>query len=238
MNKTRIFTQKALQKLGYHVTSVKNTLDYKRAEILTSLGITIVFDVGANLGQFAHIVRTSGYSGNIVSFEPMASIYQQLSESVEDDPNHICKQLALGDSEQTASINVMQQHASSSLLEPNPRIVTQAELARPMAWEEVLVTRLDTIISDVSHSKDRIYLKIDTQGYEDRVLKGATNSFRQIYAIEIELSLAEVYKGQSTLPSIWITLEQLGYSPIWIERGYLDPVTGYMLQCDAIFLKS
>ena len=225
MNRIQTFSQKALLKLGYHVTLAKNTLEYQRAEILTSLGISVVLDVGANLGQYARKIRTNGYSGKIISFEPMAAIYQKLLEVTKDDLNHICKQIALGDCEQTVFMNVLQQHASSSMLELNPSIITQAELLNPVAREKVLVTKLDSVISEIAHPTDKIYLKIDTQGYEDRVIDGAINSFEQINAIELELSLVELYKGQSTLPQIWMTLERLGYYPAWIERGYLNPVT-------------
>ena len=56
----------------------------------------VVIDVGANTGQYAHQLRSSGYGGKIVSFEPVKDAFEFLSENAKHDPNWITIQAALG----------------------------------------------------------------------------------------------------------------------------------------------
>lgn len=232
------FAQSVARKCGVNITLAANTLEHKRAEILKSYEISVVLDVGANLGQFAREVRQTGYRGRIVSFEPVSKTFEALVEIASEDPHHDCMKLALGDEDRTMTIHVSEGHASSSILQSVPSLVAAAPSARQVASEEIAVARLDTIRTRAIQEADRVYLKIDTQGYEDRVIRGASNSLSQVFAIEVEFSLVELYKEQALLPHIWEMLLNLDFHPIWIERCFSDPVTGFMLQCDSIFLRN
>jgi FkbM family methyltransferase len=222
---------------GLNVTRAANTLECKRARILAKYDISIVLDVGANAGQFAQEVRGIGYRGRIVSFEPVTTAYDQLVEVASKDPHHECRQLALGDTDQTAIVHVSEGDASSSILEVEPISISASRSTRHVSDQEVQVARLDTIRDTLLRESDRAYLKLDVQGYEDRVLAGARETLRQVDGIEIELSLVPLYKGQAMLPVVWSRLTQSGFRPVWIERGFSDPVTGFMLQVDAIFVR-
>src|SRR5439155_10810610 len=83
---------------------------------VASLDITLVFDVGANVGQFGKLLRNSGYGGRIVSFEPVNSAYAQLSSAAAHDPNWTTIPAALGTSKGEATINVNRNSDMSSLL--------------------------------------------------------------------------------------------------------------------------
>jgi hypothetical protein len=101
----------------------------------------------------------------------------------------------------------------------------------------VLVRTLDGLNGDVLRPGDVAYLKIDTQGSEPDVIAGASDILSSVVAIEIELSLAPLYKGQELLPSVWNLLCRAGYEPYWIERGYRDPQSGRLAQVDALFVR-
>ena len=104
--------------------------------------------------------------------------------------------------------------------------------------EAVKVVRLDTIRDEILRDDDRVYLKIDTQGYEKEVLLGATNTLLKASAIEVELSLVPLYKNQPLLPELWDLLNGLGFQLVWVERGFVDPGSGFMLQVDGLFTRS
>ena len=88
----------------------------RRAELIAEQGIDAVVDVGANEGLFAKRLRDDGFSGRIVSFEPLSSAFALLASASADDPNWECVQLALGATTGEATLNVARNLASSSFL--------------------------------------------------------------------------------------------------------------------------
>src|SRR4249919_3716648 len=68
----------------------------RRAEILESLKIDLVLDVGAHIGGYGLELRSNGYSGRIVSFEPLSETYKELASVAKRDPAWDCHQVALG----------------------------------------------------------------------------------------------------------------------------------------------
>ncbi len=76
-----------LQRFGVDVVrySAANFAGLMRAQIMERHGITLVLDVGANAGQYAHGLRADGYEGRIVSFEPLSEPFAQLHRSTAAD---------------------------------------------------------------------------------------------------------------------------------------------------------
>src|SRR4051812_5549404 len=68
-----------------------------RQALLELLGVNVVIDVGANIGQTGHAFRERGYSGLIVSFEPVQAVFEELREAATHDAGWICVRAALGD---------------------------------------------------------------------------------------------------------------------------------------------
>src|SRR4051812_21670251 len=85
-------------------------------EFLRSRSINVVLDVGANEGQFAQEIRSRGYDGRIVSFEPVAETFKQLHRNCASDSNWDCRRMALGDSAGAIEINVSKNSAMSSIV--------------------------------------------------------------------------------------------------------------------------
>ncbi len=79
-------------------------------------GITTVLDVGANVGQFAELLRLMGYRGKIISFEPLRAAYQELAAKAAADGNWEAHNFALGMQCGHATINVSNYSVLSSLL--------------------------------------------------------------------------------------------------------------------------
>jgi hypothetical protein len=78
-------------------------------------------------------------------------------------------------------------------------------------------------------------MKIDTQGYESRVLQGAQGSLARIDTVQMELSLVPLYEGELLFQEMWELLRAKGYTLVAIESGFSAPASGQLLQVDGIF---
>ena len=211
----------------------------KMQRLLAYHNIDLVFDVGANIGQYAKLLRELGYSGRIVSFEPLSSAYSQLKAVSKKDPLwEIAPQTAIGNQEGEITINIAGNSQSSSAL---PMLDAHLESAPESAYsgsETVKLSRLDTLAKDYIKSETKsIFLKIDVQGLEKQVLEGATAILPLVKGIKLELSLVPLYEGQVLFKEMIDIIEKLGYELYGIEPGFTAEKTGRMLQMDGIFFK-
>ena len=211
----------------------------KMHRLLAYHNIDLVLDVGANIGQYAKLLRELGYSGRIVSFEPLSSAYSQLKAVSKKDPLwEIAPQAAIGNQEGEIIINIAGNSYSSSAL---PMLDAHLESAPESAYsgsETVKLSRLDTIAKDYIKSETKsIFLKIDVQGLEKQVLEGATAILPLVKGIKLELSLVPLYEGQVLFKEMIDIVEKLGYELYGIEPGFTAEKTGRMLQMDGIFFK-
>ena len=238
MNDAVSLIKHGLVKAGIGVTRVSNTLPYRRRQFLRDSGITVVLDVGANSGQYAAELREGGYEGRLISFEPLSAPFQTLSKFAGKHGDHKCLQIALGAADRTAEINVSENLASSSLLKVSDECVTACQAARRVGGETISVRRLDALRGELVNPSDRIHLKLDTQGTERDVLLGGTETLRQVVSLEIELSLIPLYDGQPLFTEMCGFLETIGFRCVWIERGFMNEVSGHMLQVDGYFMRA
>ena len=208
----------------------------RRARILATQDISLVLDVGANVGGYGLSLRRHGYAGRIVSFEPLSDAFATLSGHTRSDPRWTGFHCALGSETGTAEINVAGNSVSSSFL---PMLDNHVELAPQSIYigkEQVEIRRLDrALIGDVAN--ERIFLKLDVQGYETTVLSGAADILPSVAGIEIELSLTPLYAGHPSFRQTIDLLDDQGFTLVSTERGLTDPKTGQILQIDGIFLR-
>ena len=219
--------------------NVQTSEDARMQQLLDYHKIDLVLDVGANVGQYAKSLRDLGYSGRIVSFEPLSSAYSQLKTASKKDLLwEIAPQTAIGNQEGEIIINIAGNSQSSSAL---PMLDAHLESAPESAYsgsETVKLSRLDTLAKDYIKSETKsIFLKIDVQGLEKQVLEGATAILPLVKGIKLELSLVPLYEGQVLFKEMIDIIEKLGYELYGIEPGFTAEKTGRMLQMDGIFFK-
>jgi hypothetical protein len=99
------------------------------------------------------------------------------------------------------------------------------------------VRSLDEEILPALTPSDRLWLKIDTQGYEAEVLKGAVGLLDRVAGLECELSILPLYDGQPLIDEMIRSLYQKGFRLVEVTPGFFEEGTGYPLQMDGIFLK-
>lgn len=226
-----------LRRFGYDVVKYTpaNFAHLRRLEVLHSARVTVVLDVGANAGQFGGELREDGYTGRIVSFEPLRSAFDLLVARADD--RWECFDVALGSEDGRAVLNVSGDTWSSSLFSPDARLVEAAPAAATASTATVSVRTLDSLREEILQPNDRAFLKIDTQGYEHEVLAGAEAALRQVVALELELSLVRLYDGQQLLPELLGTVERSGFNLMSLGNGFSDPVSRELLQVDALFAR-
>lgn len=198
----------------------------------------MVLDIGANAGHYGRELRSGGYGGRIISFEPLSDPFEALRRESDRDPQWRCLQLALGKSEGASTMNVAANQAASSSLLPMESWVREA--APEMAYigtETVHVTRLDDAATPLMDAEDRVMLKLDVQGSELEVLRGGESTLGRAEVVETELSLVPLYEGQALWREALDYLQDAGF-----EVASLDPILhdndGRLLQMDGIFVRS
>jgi FkbM family methyltransferase len=200
-------------------------------------GIDLVFDVGANTGQFAQQIRAAGFLGRIVSFEPLSDAHQKLRQTSSRDALwSVHERCALGDSDGSTVIHIAGNSVSSSLMTMSR---THAEAAPGSAYvgqETVPVWRLDSVARPYLASASRPFLKIDTQGFEWQVLAGARDTLPELEGVLCELSLVELYEGQHLWREMIDRFEGAGFTLWGLQPAFMDR-HGRNLQVDAIFFR-
>ena len=209
----------------------------KRMELVRQYDVRTIFDVGANIGEFGAIMRESGYKHRIISFEPRKKAFAELLKNTSNDMNWECVNIGLGMNDGIATINIAGNETSSSLLEMNKLHSDIKPHSGYVSSEEITVRKIDSVIFDYIDRTEKMYLKIDTQGYEKQILQGAMNSLASIQIIQLEMSLVELYKGSELIYEMIPFLENKGFFLSSIERGFHDKKTGRLLQVDGIFIK-
>lgn len=230
--------RRGLNKLGLDVVPYRHTRHplARRLRLFDHYAIDFVLDVGANAGQYGRFLRNIGFSGPIVSFEPLSSAFEALVRAAAADGQWEARRCAVGDREGTATLNVAQNSESSSFLAMFPAHLEAYPDSQYVGTEEVSMTTLGRIVESVPEQK-RVFLKIDTQGYERKVLQGAGASLARICGVQIEMSLIPLYEQEMLLPEAIGFMAQLGFTLMGIEPGASDARTGQLLQVDGIFFR-
>jgi FkbM family methyltransferase len=234
--------KKLFRKLGFEVKRYNlNTSQVALMETLLKYHhIDLIFDVGANCGQYASFLRDFGYEGKIVSFEPLSSAYSQLlTLSKKDNLWEIAPRSALGDQEGEITINIAGNSQSSSVLSMLDSHLQAAPESAYCGSEIVQLRRLDTLAKDyITKDTKSIFLKIDVQGFEKQVIEGAFQILPLVKGIQIEMSLVPLYDKQVLFEDMLEFMRQIGYELYTVIPNFADQKTGRLLQIDGIFFES
>ena len=206
--------------------------------MLQANDVDLVLDVGANDGGYARSMRDAGFEGRILSFEPLQAPHDLLvAAAAHDDSWEIAPRMALGATDGQAEINVAGNSVSSSILDMLEQHRTAAPESVYIGLETTPLRRLDSVRHPYIDSSGWPFLKIDTQGYEEHVLNGASGLLSRIRGIQIELSLHPLYQGQLLWRELIAEIEATGFELWSMIPGFFDPATGRMLQCDGVFFR-
>ena len=208
------------------------------AAILAHHEITLVLDVGANVGQYGHRLRRAGYGGRIVSFEPLSTAHSALCGEAAGDPGwEVAPRVAIGDCDVPLTLNVSAESDMSSALDFTPEMAGLLDSSGYVGTEVVSQARLEAVFGKYAAPDDRVLLKIDTQGYERQVLRGAAGVMGRLNAVQLEMSIVPVYRGAAPFLEMIGVLAELGFQPALFIPGYFNRRTARLIEMDGVFVR-
>ena len=207
-------------------------------KLLTVHEVDLIFDIGANAGNWAKRIFDIGYSGRIVSFEPLSSVHNQLLKMQHSNPSwEVAERCAIGDIDGEIDINIAENSESSSILAMLETHLDAAPHSGYVGSEKVKIFKLDTIAPQYLKHAHVPFLKIDTQGYEEKVLNGALEILPKIKGVQLESSLVPLYEKETLFENMLKKLNSLGFELYRISPGFSDYRTGRTLQANCTFFR-
>jgi len=205
--------------------------------LLNKYDIKTIIDIGANEGQFAlKLINNNNYSNKIISFEPVSSAYQALLKNSKIKQEWIAINSAVGDIEGTLPINVSLNSVSSSLRKVKSHTIEAESGTAILKTETVPINTLDNLLKQVKWEKD-IWLKIDVQGFEREVIRGANETLKIARVVQIELAVIPSYEQSPYLEEIIAELRTFGFTLYSIMSGFRNYDTGQMFEVEGFFIR-
>ncbi len=222
-----------LARLGYEIHKAQpdpNELFFRRGAFRT------VLDVGAFVGAFAQEARRLSSEAVIHSFEPLHPSYEQLQNALPNDARFFPHQTAVGETDGSTDILMDEFPASTSIL-PMTALHREAFVQTGRQTKvTVPITTLDTW-AETAKLEPPILMKLDVQGYEDRVLRGATKLLPKIAAVILEVCFVELYHGQPLFCDLNSRMQDAGFALQGIVEESRNPKTGVAMYADAFYLR-
>lgn len=231
----RLFRRKKKNTLGVHPD------DVRVVDLLDHHGVNTIFDIGANVGQYAQRMRLAGFTGKIISFEPISSNVKHIANLASADPKwEIAPRMAIGAEDGHVEINLSQNNDMSSILNIEKATLKALPKGKYVGKEKVAVKTLDTIFDQFATKSDKVFVKVDTQGFELPVIQGSQEMMAsgKILGWQLELSLMPLYHNEPTFEEIVTYLKKVGYDTHYIMQGYFSKKINRQLQIDGIFFKA
>jgi FkbM family methyltransferase len=167
----------------------------------------------------------------------MAAAHSRLIKNCISDGNWIAaERMAIGNMDGTIEINVAGNSLSSSVLPMLDSHLRAAPESAYVAKEQVPIRKLDSVARDFDLSGN-VFVKIDVQGFEMDVLKGAADTLGKVRGLEIELSLVPLYEGQTLMLDMVHHLRGIGFELNGIFPVFKDEISGRLLQVDGVFFR-
>lgn len=211
------------------------------ALVLRELDINCVLDVGANRGQFGRMLRKVGYAGRIVSFEPLPHLAEQLHKHADKDPNWQVMHCALGDEETELEMTVVAAGGRTSSLLPVSEFGKEwSPRLEGVGREVVQVRRLENVFDDAvaGLADPRVFLKMDTQGYDLRVFTGAADRIKEVLGLQSEVSSVPIYEGMPRMPEAVETYEAAGFETTGIFPISRDGRRLRVIELDIVMIRT
>jgi len=217
-----------------------DVLDWALRAVLRARDINCVVDVGGNRGNFGQLVRTLGYTGRIISFEPSPSTLPALSAVAARDAQWEVRPVGLSAKPGTAELRLHEGPELDSLLSALPGVVEQIPMIAEVGTAMVELSTLEIEYPSIVAGLDapRILLKSDTQGHDAEVLLGAKGLPPEIVAVLVELSAQPIYGGQPRMTKVMDILLDDGFTPVAFQPVFQSSDGLRLFEVDGLFMRS
>jgi FkbM family methyltransferase len=234
--------QRTLRRFGVTIVRdpIPGSLPSELARILRRLEINCVLDVGANVGQYVTLLRERArYQDHIVSFEPASETFKILTERCKDDLMWSGHPWALGREQGTFSLNRFSESVFDSFLSPSEFALSQFPRALQLEGTEIVgMHRLDDVFDAVTRhiAQPRVFMKVDTQGFDMDVLAGAGARIGEIRGLQMEASLHAVYEGVPSFIEMLSDVTAAGYDLAGVFPVTKDTDRMRIIEADCLFV--
>jgi len=232
------FIRKFINRLGFDVRRLHEC----PSATLLGLGMVpfrTILDIGANEGQFADYINRFFPTADIYSFEPLAYPFEQLSALASQNSRIHPYNLALGETEGSHDFILHTAHSpSSSFLNTTDKSLSDFPLTEHQKKVSVQATTLDSWFAMHGSSlKQEFLVKIDVQGFEDRVIRGGSSVFSVASTCIVEVCLDRLYNNQAEFGEVCrlLYLNGLRYAGNFNQVYASD---GHVAYIDAVFNRS
>ena len=168
-----------------------------------------IIDVGAAVGGYSKAAHIIFPNAKIYAFEPIPDSFDKLKSIANKIKNMQCFNFALSDKEGETEFHLNEFSYSSSLLKMTDTHKTIYPFAKNETIVKVKTSKLDSILNELGGN---VFLKMDVQGSELSVLKGAANLLKEIDVIQLEVSFMNFYEGQASVENIIIFLKSFSFN--------------------------
>jgi len=194
-----------------------------------------IVDIGSNKGQFILLIEKIFPNKIVYSFEPIIEMINKQKKFFKYKKNITFHNLALGSSICSKEFLITSRMDSSSFL----KVVSNTNKSKNYSVIEkrdIKVSTLDEIFLNekISHP---ILIKMDVQGYELEVLKGANDLLKKTDYLLLEVSENEMYQNQPTEKIIIEYLKELNFE-IFKANNWLSIKNTNFKQRDILFYKN
>ncbi|MDD3859935.1 MAG: FkbM family methyltransferase [Bacteroidales bacterium] len=233
--------KKILKNRGYMIIPFDNYLikiENVRYKWLQKIKPGVIIDVGASNGGFAKKIRKIIPEAQLYCFEPLIQSYNSLLDNFSNDKNFKSYNIAISDFTGVSDFYECVSSGSSSILE----MTDVHKKAYPNTSENrkitIQVDTLDNVLFEKLNLQDDIVLlKIDVQGAEALVLRGAEKTLKLTDIIFTEINFSETYKDCVKVNDLIRILESFDFVLYGIENVSQSLNDGSFLQADAFFVK-
>ncbi|AGH48495.1 MULTISPECIES: FkbM family methyltransferase [Sphingomonadales] len=225
---------------GAHVPDVASFRAFdqqaRTMRLIRKLDINLVLDVGANRGFWSQHLRQSGYTGAIMTFEPLAANAPAIAAKRNGDPNWHAMACALGKEDGTADFNMIVTGEDDETV-LSSFLPLKGKGSRTQV-ETVEVKRLDGFLPMIREivPDARIFLKMDTQGFDANVVAGAGALIDQVRLLQSEVSVVPLYEGMVHYTDSLSEYEKLGFrlADLFVVNRMPD---GTVLEYDCLMMR-
>jgi FkbM family methyltransferase len=202
--------------------------------------IRTILDIGACRGEFASLVRSARFpEATIHSFEPSPKAFPTLNDvAARSGGRIVAHNIGLGETSETVKLHsAMDFLPASSLLASTIEAATAFPQIKRTEDLSVEIRALDEIVQLLDPSvEDELLVKIDVQGFEDRVIRGGRQTIARARAAIIEIQVADLYTDQPSFRDIFLEFDALGFEFTGVLDQFADK-DGRVLYFDAVFIK-
>lgn len=221
---------------GYEIIRLNKLDGLQIGKWILQTGISTIIDIGSNEGQFLMAINKILPGRKIVAFEPIKECYDKLIKNTQG-MDIVAFNYGLSNINGASEINISENLVSSSLL-PMEKLHSDLYPESKYVKKNVIdLVRLDDFIEKIELKKN-ILIKIDVQGYENKVIQGGERTIQAASVVIVEYAYQPIYEGQWLFDDTYRYFTAHDFTFIGFADQVVAAESGIPIYGDAIFVKS